>query len=334
MTLTDIRRNILESVEPNWFNNVETTFNFSYVNTKIPLKGVSTVYEFVLKQIEGWSKYGNNIPTELSNSVIYFNEIRGQIDSLINNHKNSELNILQNHWNNINAFITDTRLFPLKFNSPEVEFLLKVNQEYQGSFASAYNFTINSNNFNLNNKQSLIGAILAYEFSLKDTSQIVKRSASERSSIKTIENELEKHFSEAESHLSLHLKMINDKYFEYANNIDSFKQLKEISFTEWFEKSKNDFSTFDQNSNSSIKTLENTYEELLRLKKPAEFWKLRATELKNEGWNTLKLLIALVVFACVVLYSLLWLTPESMLHSFFSDVSLHYTTSKLNYITD
>ena len=70
------------------------------------------------------------------------------------------------------------------------------------------------------------------------------------------------------------------------------------------------------NSKTKISDLEKTYEELLRLKKPAEYWKSRATTLKSEGWKAIYWLIGLVVFACVTLYLLLWLTPEGMLLSF------------------
>lgn len=62
--------------------------------------------------------------------------------------------------------------------------------------------------------------------------------------------------------------------------------------------------------------LEHTYEELLRLKKPAEFWKTRAAKLKSEGWKAIYWLVGLVIFACLTLYLLLWLTPDGMLLSF------------------
>ena len=46
---------------------------------------------------------------------------------------------------------------------------------------------------------------------------------------------------------------------------------------------RNDFSDFDSNSKTKISDLEKTYEELLRLKKPAEYWKSRATTLKGKA---------------------------------------------------
>src|SRR5262249_22741178 len=49
------------------------------------------------------------------------------------------------------------------------------------------------------------------------------------------------------------------------------------------------------------------------------YWKLRAKELKEQGWKSLYSVIGLVGFACITLYLLLWLTPEGMLKTFFHD---------------
>jgi hypothetical protein len=59
-----------------------------------------------------------------------------------------------------------------------------------------------------------------------------------------------------------------------------------------------------------IKRLENTYEELLRLKKTAEYWATRAAELKTQGWRSLKWLIALVALTAGLLIALLFDIPR------------------------
>lgn len=112
--------------------------------------------------------------------------------------------------------------------------------------------------------------------------------------------------------------MINDKYTEFTKKIDDLKKEKEDAFNKWFEKACSDHTNFDSDSNKNIKALETSYEELLRLKKPADYWKTRATDLKSEGWRSLYWLIGIVIVTCAMLFSLLWLTPEAMLNSFFS----------------
>lgn len=113
--------------------------------------------------------------------------------------------------------------------------------------------------------------------------------------------------------------MINDKYSEYVTKIDDLKNLSEKEFNDWFSGSKESFSKFNKDSTDNVKILETTYEEILSLKKPAEYWRTRAKELRQEGWKSLYWLIALVGMACIFLYSLLWITPDAMLKSFFEN---------------
>ena len=131
-----------------------------------------------------------------------------------------------------------------------------------------------------------------------------------------IRNDFNKYLSKSETEVIEHLSNANDKYIKYAEAIDSFKNEKELLFTEWFDISKNDFKIFDTESKDKIINLEKAYQELLSLKKPAEYWQLRATKLKKEGWSAIYWLIGLIIFACISLYLLLWLTPEGMLLSF------------------
>lgn len=108
----------------------------------------------------------------------------------------------------------------------------------------------------------------------------------------------------------------SQKVDDFSVQVDELKTEKETLFNEWFDESKENFTTFDSDSKAKIEDLQNTYEELLRLKKPAEYWNKRADKLKKEGWKAIKWLVGLVVFACLTLYALLWLTPEGMLLSF------------------
>jgi hypothetical protein len=321
MTLTDVRRTILESSDPKWFNEVTETFNFDYVNENVTITGISSIYEFTLKQIDGWEKLGSNLPSELQHSKSYFGYVKSNIISFLVNYSKLPSNSLVANWNGIKNIINNPRghsNYPLKFNSVEVEFLLKTFNDYPKSFASAFNFIIGSNNYNLNNKDALIGVVLAYEFTVKDASKIVRRSNAEKSSFKTLKNELERYFSEAESNLVEHLNIINNKNAEYLQSIDSLKSEKEKSFNEWYGKAQGDFNTFNSTSKKDIDSLHKAYDELLMLKKPADYWRSRAIELKAEGKKFLNWLIALIVFTCAILYSLLWLTPETMLTSFFN----------------
>lgn len=86
MTLTDIRRHVLESTNVEWLNNIEVTFDFHYVEDSFTLKGLSTIYEFITKQVNGWEKLGDSLPSQLLNSKNYFQNIRNQIDHFVANY--------------------------------------------------------------------------------------------------------------------------------------------------------------------------------------------------------------------------------------------------------
>ena len=98
--------------------------------------------------------------------------------------------------------------------------------------------------------------------------------------------------------------------------IDKLKQTKDVEFNEWFEKSSEEYSQFQIDAKNKIDDLEKTYDALLRLKKPAEYWNKRAQLLKKEGQGFLYWLAGLILFGCLTLYFLLWQTPEGMLLSF------------------
>lgn len=271
MTTQELRKKILDSLEPKWFNELEDTFTLPYINFSLKYKGLSSFYEFLNKQIEGWEKYGETLPSQLNESKTYFIKIRYEIDQFINSYSNQASNFLNSYWNNVRNQIVNTNTFPLNYNCPETKFLIKVNQDFPLSFTAAFNFIVGQGHLNINDKNSFIGVTLAYEFSLKDSSQITERRNAEKSSISKIRNDFQLYLSESEKQVVEHLNNSNEKYKEYVKLIDTFKDDKENLFTEWYEKTKNDFVSFNLDSNKKVKDLENSYEELLRLKKPAEY---------------------------------------------------------------
>ncbi|SIS46383.1 hypothetical protein SAMN05421766_1025 [Zobellia uliginosa] len=313
MTTTELRNKIKESELPNWFNSAEVNIVYAHIKFDIQLIGLSSIHKFLTQQINGWEKQ-ESIPNEFEQSKRHFTNLRNRIDNFINSHQSqkNESN-LESYWRqesnqlrgNSNYFVYD---------NPQTEFLMKIHNEKPNAFQGAYHFIIGSHR--TNNKQEFIGAILAYEFETKDFTDLLNRRNKEKSSISKLRNDFREQLNETETQLTEHLTNSSNDYKNYVNKIDEFKVSKESLFNEWFENSKTGFSDFDSNSKAKISDLEKTYEELLRLKKPADYWKSRATTLKNEGWKAIYWLIGLLVFACITLYLLLWLTPEGMLLSF------------------
>ncbi|MFD3003850.1 DUF6161 domain-containing protein [Pontibacter toksunensis] len=315
MTVTEITKRISESENADWFKSISVILKYPHLNEEITLKGATSIYRYVSNQAKGWSEFDEPLPNELLISKNYFETLRRSIANFIESHSKGINNNLDYYWNNdIQRKVNNPNGSVFNFDSPETEFLLKLFFQEQNLFTGAYNYIIGSINFN--SKQSFLGAMLAYEFTQKNASEITKRRTAEKPSITRMKNDFELMLSEVDNQLITHLKDSSDKFQEYTKTIDEFKGNKEKLFNDWFINTKGDFKTFNSDSNTKIKDLENTYEELLRLKKPAAYWKDRATTLKAEGWKSTYILTALVVIACVTLYCLLWLTPEGMLASF------------------
>lgn len=313
MTTTELRKKITETELPNWFNSAQVNISYPHINFDIQLKGLSSIHKFLTQQINGWEKQGN-IPNEFEQSKRHFVNLRNRIDNFLNSHYKQETETnLDSYWRQeTNQFKSNSNFFV--YDNPQTEFLLKVHNEKPNSFQGAYHFIIGSHR--TNNKQEFIGALLAYEFETKDFTELINRRNKEKSSISKLRNDLREQLNESETQLTEHLSTSTEDYKNYVNKIDEFKESKESLFNEWFDNSKTNFSDFDSDSKTKINDLEKTYEELLRLKKPAEYWNTRAITLKKEGWTAIYWLIGLVAFACVTLYILLWLTPEGMLLSF------------------
>lgn len=337
MTTTEIRKVIADCADPKWFNSIEVTINFSKVGVSQTLKGFSAIHKFLNQQIKGWEKY-DDIPSELNTSKQHFTNLNNIIEQFINSYKGHLEPQLNNGWRNAQNQLQNDGS-QLTYDSPQTEFLIDLKKEFPNYVSGAYHYIIGSYNFNT--RDNFTGGLLAYEFELKDHTNLTERRSKEKASMNKIRNDLREQLNESETQLTEHLTNANVEYKAYIEKIDGFKAEKEALFDDWFEGNEEnevigvteEFDSFKRDkevifnqwfegteeivgAKKKVSDLEHTYEELLRLKKPAEYWKTRATTLKSEGWKSIYWLIGLVVFACVTLYLLLWLTPEGMLLSF------------------
>jgi len=315
MTTTEIRKIIADSEHSEWLNSVNLQIEYPHLDFNQTLTGFSSIFKFLEQQTNGYEKFGEDIPKELKDSKNQFSLLKKRLENYINTYVNSnhDEGLLNNYWSSEkNRIMGNKNLFV--YDAPQTEFLIKIYREVPKYYSGAYNFILG--NYNISNKDSMIGNILAYEFELKDYTELTKRRNKEKSSIGRLRNDFRNQLSESETQLSEHLKSANVEFNNYTKAIDELKTEKENNFNHWLNNSKEQFNEFDIASKEKIKDLEHTYEELLRLKKPAEYWNQRATKLNKEGWKAIYWLGGLVAFACITLYFLLWLTPDGMLLSF------------------
>ena len=310
MTNRELKTKISKLEEPDWFNTIEENFNFHYSNYNNKFIGVSSIYEFVLQQINGWEKL-DILPNELQQSLYYFQEIRNEIINFIENYS-TDISNRQYYWSQyVSSRINSTGQYPLLFNTPEVDFLLKVNKETPQYFPGSFHTLIHKNISNYSDLNSFFGALLVYEFSMKDFTSITERKNSEKKSINTLRTEFENYLNESEKTLSTHLSNSNSEYNEYVKKIDELKNNKEDEFKLWFDKTKDeDWKVWFEEKTQHLKSLEETYESKLKLEKPAKYWEEKSNIYKGQASTAKKYLIFLISITIVFLTSILLIAPD------------------------
>lgn len=163
----------------------------------------------------------------------------------------------------------------------------------------------------------MIGHILAYEYLLQGSSDIPKRAEAERVSILQLQDELilskNKLVEEVDSLISRTENWGSEKK-EY---LERFYNIRKKLFERLVNQQKKEFSDELNKWNENIKALESTYEEKLRLKKPAEYWKKASIKYRYQGG-----LFAVLIFVFVLLgllffhnFYLAWALSENAIFS-------------------
>ena len=326
MTNAEFKKKIAEATEQEWYKTISVDFCFRLNPRKII--GLTAIYEFVNMQIDGWSKY-SDLPNELNKNKDNFTNIKTAILSFVNTCSEHTAQTLDLYWsgatnwnrttnatnatnatnviNVINTCINDNLL---PYEIPEIGFLVNVYENTPNYFFGAYDFIVNKSSHRLNTSDNFYGAILAYEFTLKDTTEISNRRNAEKKSISQIRNDFQKYLSESEQQITTHLSNANTKFAEYVEKINELKDEKEKLFLDWFENTKNELwqKWFEQTTNNLVdlendykekkEELEKIYHEKLKLEAPAKYWDERATKLKNQGWVCLGIIVVLIIFGC------------------------------------
>ncbi len=124
MTLAEFKDILLTVREPEWFDNINTTIEFIHTESKSSFKSVVEIFEFLVRQIEGWEKNRSQYPSNQFSVVCQpFISARTHLESFVTNNKALPANQLTNLWGiyktNLN---TIQNSFP--FGCPEILFLI------------------------------------------------------------------------------------------------------------------------------------------------------------------------------------------------------------------
>ncbi len=250
--------------------------------------------KFIADEHQYWSEVKAELPSQnlgnitsiSANSANHLNNINTQvinIESRIDSMDDETLKreIHQNIAGNSNQLTNHWIWSGHPFCHKWIEIYRAYGHEVANAFIEAF---IGNKQFSgIGNMNSLKGAILAYEFLLQDESTLTKRRNSERATI----SQVRKSIVEAQNKL---FKDVNDfkqsfetwdiEIREAANRLyDLNKRLGErIS-----RKQRKQFDAQMDDWQQRIEHLEQTYQEKLRLEKPATYWNKKAKSYFRQG---------------------------------------------------
>ena len=162
--------------------------------------------------------------------------------------------------------------------------------------------------------EHMSGHLLGYEFLMQDESELTKRRNSEEKSLSQLRSEL----NEKNSQLISETDTFREDTENWGENTRSeFQRLYKVKQKLAERQRKNQARKFSRDLsdwNDNIKNLENTYEEVLRLRKPAEYWNKAA---KKYGLQGLVFAALIIIFVAVGLiyfkgFFIVWLQGQEV----------------------
>ncbi len=319
MTTEELRIKLQEAKDPNWFNTIQFRFYNSKSEFNLSLLGIVPIYEYVSKQAEGWSSLSQPLSPNFETTKKRTVNLKSQLISFIQNGVNLDQNGLAGQWNN--NIINSHNGEHIPYESAEAAFVINLQTKFPQYSNAAFEFLLGKQDFSaqVNTKNSFIGSLMAYEFLTKDSSEILSRKNAEGSAVLSIKKDFANYLSNSEKQISELFKEVHIRKEEDIKSFDDLRTEKEKAFNDWHEQSRIEFEQFKKSTAEEIEGIKKTYNELLRLQEPAEYWNKRAQQLKKEGRISLGILIGLIVLGAACLYFILWQTPEGMLKSFFNE---------------
>lgn len=193
---------------------------------------------------------------------------------------------------------------------PFLEAFLECLTNHGDNTATAFlDYVVRNNSGSPGSIDHFRGYLYGYEYQSQDSS-IPKRRAGEKKSL----NHLRSEFSDARDMLFSETSSLKSEFIEWSDSnrkglklrfraqkrlIKSLHKKQEKEGKEKLNKHDHDFDEKLREWNTSIATLENTYEEKLRLDKPAQYWNKAAIRYSKQGWAWVTAIVLLVIVALI-----------------------------------
>lgn len=308
MDIKDFRKLVNDSPIKDKLNSLNLVLNYPHLESKIELKGIQSIYKFIYDQVVGWNHI-EGISEYLAYSKIHFESLKSRLIGISDYFKESSQNQFDANWSQFIQIISSpkaqNRYFSFLNDSPETDFLIKLNNRNPNYSQGAIDYITNSPiNFN-SGKEYFTGVLFAYEFKNQTESELLHRRNNEKISLGQIREKYNLYIVEAEQQLNGYLSDAKENLTDHFETVNKLKEEKNKTFEDWFKNTGEEFDNFYTTAQDSIRINEELYREKLRLEAPADYWKKRAVQLKTEGDKYLNWLIKISVTAAILLFVLL-----------------------------
>jgi hypothetical protein len=208
--------------------------------------------------------------------------------------------MLNRQWQQIQSLINNVNSKPINYDSTVTSFLIDLFIKQPTYFEGAYNFLFGI--YDIRSRDSFIGAVIAYEFTVKDITEITGRKEHERKSINRLKSDFIEYVKKSEEAYLNNINEAESLFSKYSESIDELRNTKEADFDEWFEKTKNEgWQKWFEEKVETLKKLEETYETKLKLEKPAKYWSKKSYTYYLQGDKAKKMLFCIIGISCAIL---------------------------------
>lgn len=303
MTYDELKIMVAQSANVDWYNQRQLEVKNVHTGYHQKIDGLLAVHKYISDQISFFSEF-EKLPPEFQRQKKIFDNAKSQIEQLVQSNQ-TNLNL----WNQAVSSLQDPNTF-FAGDSSATSFLMNVFLTQPNYYQGAYEFLVGTTNSS-NNKNYLVGYLLAYEFVNSDASLINSRSNNEQVSIEKLKTDLKKQSVESENQLATYIRDAYTAFQTHANEITDYKIEVKKKFDDWFSHSQTSNKEFYDNADKRLKNLELLYQEKLQLEAPANYWRKRARKLNSQAYIWLA---CLTVSLGVTVWILL-----SVLHEFQND---------------
>lgn len=265
---------------------------------------------FINREVNYWNKARAKTSQNIDFGISCFQRILRDIGDveIVNNWDDFTLNNKTNHviQNNNYNIMQDWLSSEHEFSDRVVEII----NEHDYATAIAFLSYLKDVMPDMHSKASFNGSILAYEYHFQN-SDLVKRRGAERSTITRLREKLLEENEQLIDQIEQNRNEYNEWFKSSKSKIKSFTDesngmiLRRHRAIKKLAKKEHEFfnKSFDSQLSvwmQRIHELENTYQDKLRLKKPAEYWQRSAKKYKNQGVFLIFCIGALVSLSMIV----------------------------------